>query len=122
MRKVLVIDDSKFFQQEIKFQLRQRGYDVILADDAYQGVELAKREKPDIIILDLVMPEVDGLVACLKLKSNPKTKNIPVIICTSYSNIANAEKAIGSGAIGFISKPIDIEILDAKIRKILRGE
>ncbi len=119
MKKILVIDDSKFFQQEIEFQLRHSGYNVILADNAYKGVELAKKEKPDVIILDLVMPEVDGIVACLNLKSNPRTKDIPVIVCTSYSNTANAEKAISSGAVGFISKPVDVEMLKNKIEKVL---
>ena len=122
MVKVLVIDDSRFFQQEMDFQLRHAGYEVIVADNAYKGVELAKKERPDIIILDLVMPEVDGLVACLNLKSNSRTKDIPVIMCTSYSNTENAEKAIESGAVGFISKPVDIDLLKVKIQRILGAE
>ena len=115
--KILVVDDEKLLVKGIKFNLENEGYQVETAFDGAAAVELAKSESFDLIILDLMMPEVDGLTACMRIR---EFSAVPIIMLTARSE--DADKIIGleSGADDYITKPFNILELKARIRALLR--
>ena len=115
--KILVVDDEKLLVKGIKFNLENEGYQVETAFDGAAAVELAKSESFDLIILDLMMPEVDGLPACMRIR---EFSAAPIIMLTARSE--DADKIIGleSGADDYVTKPFNILELKARIRALLR--
>ncbi len=115
--KVLVVDDEKILAKGIKFNLENEGYTVILAHDGEEALEKAKYETPDIIILDLMLPKMDGLMVCNKIREFSK---IPIIMLTAKSD--DTDKLIGFefGADDYITKPFNIMELKARMRAVLR--
>lgn len=115
--RVLVVDDEKLLVKGIKFNLENDGYQVATAYDGAQALSMVKEQKYDIIILDLMLPEVDGLEVCRKIREN---SNVPVIMLTAKSE--GVDKLIGFeyGADDYVTKPFDILELKARIRAILR--
>ena len=115
--KILVVDDEKLLVKGIKFNLENEGYQVETAFDGAAAVELARSESFDLIILDLMMPEVDGLTACIRIR---EFSAVPIIMLTARSE--DADKIIGleSGADDYVTKPFNILELKARIRALLR--
>lgn len=115
--KILVVDDEKLLVKGIKFNLENEGYQVETAFDGAAAVELARSESFDLIILDLMMPEVDGLTACMRIR---EFSAVPIIMLTARSE--DADKLIGfeSGADDYITKPFNILELKARIRALIR--
>ena len=115
--KILVVDDEKLLVKGIKFNLENEGYQVECAYDGAAAVELAREEKFDLIILDLMMPEIDGLEACMRIR---EFSNVPIIMLTARSE--DADKIIGfeCGADDYITKPFNILELKARIRAMIR--
>lgn len=115
--KILVVDDEKVIVKGICFNLRTEGYEVDAGYDGEQAVELARTGDYDLIILDLMMPKIDGLQACVKIR---EFSNVPIIMLTARSE--DADKIIGleSGADDYITKPFNILELKARIRALLR--
>ena len=115
--KILVVDDEKLLVKGIKFNLQNEGYQVECAYDGATAVELARSENFDLIILDLMMPELDGLEACMRIR---EFSNVPIIMLTARSE--DADKIIGfeSGADDYVTKPFNILELKARIRAMLR--
>jgi DNA-binding response OmpR family regulator len=115
--KILVVDDEKVLVKGIKFNLENEGYEVETGYDGEQAVELARNGAPDLIILDLMMPKIDGLQACMKIR---EFSNVPIIMLTARSE--DADKIIGfeCGADDYVTKPFNILELKARIRAMLR--
>ena len=115
--KILVVDDERLLVKGIKFNLENEGYQVETAFDGRAAVELAKNNDYDLIILDLMMPEIDGLEACVQIR---QFSNVPIIMLTARSE--DADKIIGfeCGADDYITKPFNILELKARIRAMLR--
>ena len=115
--KILVVDDEKLLVKGIKFNLENEGYQVLTGSNGEQAVELARSAEPDLIILDLMMPVIDGLQACMKIR---EFSNVPIIMLTAKSE--DADKIIGleSGADDYVTKPFNILELKARIRALLR--
>ena len=115
--KILVVDDEQLLVKGIKFNLENEGYQVETAFDGAAAVELARSESFDLIILDLMMPEVDGLTACMRIR---EFSAVPIIMLTARSE--DADKIIGleSGADDYVTKPFNILELKARIRALLR--
>ena len=115
--KILVVDDEKLLVKGLKFNLQNEGYEVDCAYDGATAVELARTGNFDLIILDLMMPEVDGLEACMRIR---EFSNVPIIMLTARSE--DTDKIIGfeSGADDYITKPFNILELKARIRAMLR--
>lgn len=119
-KKVLVVDDSKFNVAILKNILENEGYDVYSAYNARQALELILTLKPDAILLDVVMPEIDGFELCKIFKNNFRTRDIPIIMITSRTESIDVKKALELGAFDYIRKPIDeIEVI-ARIQSALR--
>jgi two-component system cell cycle response regulator len=116
--KVLVVDDELEIRDLLSSFLTEEGYEVILASAGEEATELAKRETPHAILLDVRMPGIDGIEVCRRLKAEPKTQYIPIIMITGYEE--NKIDAIEVGADDFLNKPIDLVELGVRVKSILR--
>jgi adenylate cyclase len=120
MKKILIIDDEREFVEFLTIRLEASGYEVVSAFDGKEGFEKARSEKPDLIILDLGLPKVDGLWVCDLLKKDTKFAGIPVIVLTARGDAHNEEIARECGAEVFLIKPFEPERLLQEIRSLLR--
>jgi two-component system alkaline phosphatase synthesis response regulator PhoP len=118
--KILVVEDEKDVQNLIHFNLFVEKYNVFLASDGESALEIAKRELPHLILLDIMLPKRDGLDVCQTLKSWPETKNIPIIMLTALGSEENIVKGLDCGADDYITKPFSPKILLARTKAILR--
>ena len=116
--KILVVDDERQIRDLLKEFLSNQAYEVILAANGKEGIELAAGENPDAILLDLKMPEINGIEVCKRLKEESKTQFIPIIVITGY--VDNKITAIEAGADDFVHKPIDLTELAFRVKSILR--
>ena len=122
-KRILVIDDEPELVKAITIRLEASGYEVIPAFDGQQGLDKAGGIKPDLILLDIVMPKMDGYEVCRKLKSNPETKGIPIIIFTASAAVGPEKlekRRISVGAEGIIKKPFEPAELLEMVNKLLK--
>ena len=105
--KILLIEDNAVNRDLIQFLLESKGYLVREAATAEEAFEILKTERPDLIVMDIQLPGMDGLEATKKLKENPATRDIPVVAVTSYAMKGDRESAAAAGCVGYITKPID---------------
>lgn len=117
MAKILIVDDESDIVETLAFMLKQKGYECICAYDGEEGLKLAKECKPDLIILDVMMPKMNGYKICRLLKYDSKYKNIPIIMITARSQ--EEDKVIGeeTGADEYITKPFEFSEVIEKISK-----
>lgn len=120
--KILVVDDEENIRKLVHYNLILDGYDVIMAVDGKEGLEKAIQEKPDLILLDIMMPEMDGLEVCSRLKKNPETRDIPIFMLSAKGQMQDLEDAFEVGADNYITKPFDVdklsEIIQFKLNKM----
>jgi diguanylate cyclase (GGDEF)-like protein len=120
MGKILIVDDSRLIAHVAKTMLTKRGHEIIVAQDGKAGLEAAKSEKPDIILLDVIMPIMDGYEVCEHLKEDDSTKEIPIIMVTSKAEAADKVKGLEMGALDYVTKPFDEGELIARVNIHLR--
>jgi CheY-like chemotaxis protein len=121
MAKVLLVEDDETNRDMLSRRLMRKNYTVVMAVNGVDGVQMAASERPDVILMDMNMPEMDGLEATRLIKNNPLTAHIPVIILSAHampSYIAKAKLAVG-GCQDYDTKPVDIERLIGKIEAVL---
>jgi CheY-like chemotaxis protein len=118
MKKVLVVEDVDF-NRELVVQLLEDKYHVIEAVNGQEGVELAERERPELILMDLSLPVMDGWEATRRLKANDDLRSIPVIALTAHAMAGDKEKALAAGCDDYLVKPLDEDELMARIAKYL---
>ena len=119
-KKLLIIDDEIDFVKMVEMRVKSAGYAVITASDGMDGLKKAREEKPDLIILDIMLPEIDGNHVCKILKGDPDHKNIPIIILTARTQKKDEELAKEAGADAYLQKPFESEILLDKIRELIK--
>ena len=119
MTKILIVDDSPTHTATTKKILEAAGFDVITADNGNLGIEVAKSENPDLILMDVVMPELNGFQATRKLTQDPVTKDIPVILLTTKDQETDRVWGVRQGARAYIVKPPQQDTLIAEINKFL---
>ena len=118
-RKILITEDSPTILEILKSVLVEEGYEVIAAADGQQALNLAKTEKPDLIILDLMLPKIDGYKVCRMLKFDEKYKNIPIIMLTARTKESDEKLGKEVGADAYIKKPFEPEMMIDEIKKLL---
>ncbi len=118
MKKILIVEDVEF-NRDLVVQLLEDDYIILTAADGQAGVELAERERPDLILMDLSLPGVDGWEATRRIKANEALRNIPIIALTAHAMRGDAEKARACGCNDYLSKPIDEDLLFEKLRQFL---
>ncbi|MBF0485739.1 MAG: response regulator [Candidatus Omnitrophica bacterium] len=116
-KKILLIDDDRLNITLLKFSLKEKRFDVISAGNGREGLEMVKVEKPDLIVLDIMMPEMSGFEFMNELKALPSGRDIPVIMLTANENMQDV--FFSEGVKGYFVKPIDPPKLEAKIRQVL---
>ena len=119
MNKVFVIDDDIAILELIKINLELSGYNVQTSSDPIKGFQMIKQENPDLIILDVMMPEVDGYSLALKIRQQDATKKIPIIMLTALGELDDKLKGFNSGVDDYLTKPFEIEELKARVLAVL---
>src|SRR3954468_20962121 len=117
---ILIIDDEKDLIELVRYNLEKEGYDAIAAGDGQAGLEIAQRHKLDLIVLDLMMPGMDGLEVCRRLRADGRTSRIPVIMLTAKATEADRVVGLELGADDYITKPFSPRELVARVKAILR--
>lgn len=118
-KKILVVEDEPDIAESLDARLGLADYEVVIAHDGQEGVTKARAEKPDLILLDVMLPKIDGFEVCRILRSESATKNTPVIMLTALQSLGDVDKAFEVGATAYISKPFTNERLLAKVKKLL---
>ena len=116
-RKILVIEDHEDCRKILVLQLRTLGYDIIEAESGNAGVEKASLEMPDLIIMDLMMQGIDGIEATRRLKSNPSTREIPIIVSTAWIAESSMKEVLAAGAAVVLTKPLTHDLLREVLQK-----
>ena|SRR5258706_310257 len=118
VRKILIVDDSPTNRHALTEMLRKHGYQCSIAETGKEAIERAKSEKPDMILMDVVMPDMDGYQATRTITRDEETKNIPVILCTSKNLETDRIWGMRQGARGYVHKPVDEKDLLSKITSL----
>jgi two-component system, cell cycle response regulator DivK len=119
--KILCIEDNVANLYLVTFLLKSKGYDVLQARDAQEGIDTAIRDKPDLILLDIQLPSMDGYAVARMLRTNPDLLMVPIVAVTSYAMVGDREKALSSGCSDFIEKPINPDTFLAQVEEHLLG-
>ncbi len=119
-KKILIADDEEDVKVVVQLFLESKGYDIVTAYDGLDAMDRAREENPDLIILDVMMPIIDGFEVCKKLKEDPGLKDIPVVMLSASSHAESKQRGIEVGAVEYIVKPFDPEKLQAVIESILK--
>ena len=118
MKKILVIEDVEF-NRDLLVQLLEDEYQVLTAVNGAEGLALAERERPDLVLMDLSLPVVDGWEATRRMKAHPDLKDVPIIALSAHAMIGDEDKARQAGCDDYLSKPLNDQLLFAKITKFL---
>jgi len=120
--RILVADDDDHVRKIVEFRLRMFGYEVLQASNGREALEIAKREQPDLVLMDAMMPEMDGFQSCGRLKQDKQTAHIPVLMVTAKAEAKDVARAFTSGAVDYVVKPYDPLILEQKISDSLQKD
>lgn len=121
-KRILIIDDEPDLVKMIEVRLKQSGREVLIAQDGQEGLAIARRERPDLILLDLMLPKMDGYKVCRMLKFDKKYKNIPIVMLTARGQEADRALALEAGADAYITKPYQHDVVLAKIAELLKEQ
>ena len=120
--KILIIEDNEQNIYLITFIMERSGYEIIQARDGREGIETAKKTKPDLILLDIQLPKMDGYAVARELKSSKDLADIPVVAVTSYAMTGDREKVMEAGCTGYIEKPINPDTFVSEVEKHLKNK
>ncbi|MDD5131556.1 MAG: response regulator [bacterium] len=119
-KKILIVDDEKQIARMLKIRMEASGYEADVANDGLEGLAKVQQSQPDLIILDVMMPKMDGFEVCRKLKDDPVFKSIPVLMLSVKAEEKATDLGVIAGADDYMPKPFEPEILMEKIRKLLK--
>jgi two-component system alkaline phosphatase synthesis response regulator PhoP len=118
--KILVVDDEADIRELVRLNLMREGYDVLECETGEQALQLSRAQIPDLVVLDLMLPGMDGLEVCRKLKADPKTMQTPIVILTAKGEEADVVAGLEVGADDYVVKPFSGKVLVARVRRLLR--
>lgn len=119
MPTILIVEDNEMNRDMLSRRLQRRGFDVVIATDGLAGVDAATTQQPDLVLMDMSLPEIDGWEATRRLKANPATAAIPIIALTAHAMAGDRDKAIAAGCDDYDTKPIELPGLLEKIGRLL---
>jgi CheY-like chemotaxis protein len=119
MPKILLVEDNELNRDMLSRRLTRNGFEIVIAVDGQQGVTMAANEKPDLILMDMSLPIMDGWEATRRIKADPATNAIPVIALTAHALVQDREKAFAAGCDDFDTKPVELPRLMEKIKAFL---
>ena len=121
MPKILLVEDNEMNRDMLSRRLQRKGYEVVLALDGQSGVEMSQTQAPDLILMDMSLPVLDGWEATRRLKTDASTRHIPIIALTAHAMSSDREKALEAGCDDYDTKPVELPRLLAKIEALLRA-
>ncbi len=121
MTKILLVEDNEMNRDMLSRRLVRNGFEIVMAVNGQEGLDLASSENPDLILLDMSLPIIDGWEAARRLKTNAATSKIPVIALTAHAMVQDKEKALAAGCDDFDTKPVELPRLLEKINSLLNG-
>ena len=121
MSKILIVEDNEMNRDMLSRRLMRKGFEIVMAEDGQRGVDMSKSENPDLILMDLSLPVMDGWEATSTIKGDPETNSIPIIVLTAHAMAGDREKALAAGADEYDTKPIEFKRLLGKIKEFLNG-
>ncbi len=119
MNKILIADDESYIRELLLVTLEDAGYKILTAKDGEEALKITREEKPDLILLDIIMQKMSGYDVCKKIKTSPETKSVKVIMLTALSGKADREKGLMEGADDYITKPFSPSALIGKLQEVL---
>ena len=119
MAKILIVEDNELNRDMLSRRLMRKGFEIVMAEDGQKGVEMSLSENPDLILMDLSLPIMDGWEATSTIKNAEETKKIPIIVLTAHAMAGDREKALEAGADEYDTKPIEFKRLLGKIKDFL---
>ena len=119
MAKILIVEDNELNRDMLSRRLMRKGFEVVMAEDGQKGVDMSISENPDLILMDLSLPVMDGWEATSTIKNSEETKKIPIIVLTAHAMAGDREKALEAGADEYDTKPIDFKRLLGKIKDFI---
>ena len=119
MAKILLVEDNEMNRDMLSRRLIRKGYEVVVGEDGEKGVSLAASDRPDIILMDMSLPVINGWEATRRIKAAPETAAIPVIALTAHAMVSDRDKALEAGCDDFDTKPVDLPRLLGKIERLL---
>jgi len=121
MPRILVIEDNEWSRDMLARRLERRGYEVLVAPDGKRGVAMTREHRPDLVLMDMSLPEMDGWEATRRLKSDPATRAIPIVALTAHAMASDRQKAMDAGCDDYHTKPVDFENLMRSLQCFLTG-
>ena len=119
MSKILIVEDNEMNRDMLSRRLMRKGFEIVMAEDGQKGVDMSKSEDPDLILMDLSLPIMDGWEATSTIKADAETNSIPIIVLTAHAMAGDREKALDAGADEYDTKPIEFKRLLGKIKEFL---
>ncbi len=119
MARILLVEDNEMNRDMLSRRLKRRGFDVLIAENGESGVETALSERPDLVLMDMSLPVIDGWEATRRIKADPTTAAIPVIALTAHAMAEDRQQALDAGCDDYDSKPVDLSRLLGKIERLL---
>ena len=121
MTKVLLVEDHEELWDFLSRRLKRRGFEVVLAHDGQQGVDMVRSERPDVVLLDMNLPVMDGWTAARTLRADPDTARVPIVALTAHAMAGDKAKALEAGCDDYHPKPVDFSRLLSQIEEVLLG-
>jgi CheY-like chemotaxis protein len=119
MAKILIVDDEQDIRDLLTFTLRFAGHEVIVAGDGEEAFQLARQEKPELVLLDVRMPKMNGYEACRHIKADPALKHIPVVFVSAWGQESEVKLGLAAGAAGYVVKPFEPNMIILKIAELV---
>ena len=119
MSKILIVEDNEMNRDMLSRRLMRKGFEIVMAEDGKKGVDMSISETPDLMLMDLSLPVMDGWEATSTIKNSEQTKDIPIIVLTAHAMAGDREKALEAGADEYDTKPIDFKRLLGKIKEFI---
>jgi len=120
MCRILLVEDNELNRDMLSRRLRHRGYDVILAANGRQGIDMARSERPDAVLMDLSLPVIDGWRVARILKNDAGTRSVPIVALTAHAMLGDREKALEAGCDDYATKPVDMPLLISMIERLTK--
>ena len=119
MSKILIVEDNEFNRDMLSRRLLRKGYEVVVAEDGNSGIHKARTANPDIILMDVSLPDIDGLEVTRQLKADEHTRHIPIIVITAHAMVGDRQQSLAAGADDYHMKPVELAPLLTQIQTLL---